>query len=274
MTNKPSYHVGLFVALIFCFSFSAASLQGQELGPEVPPPTEAPEQTKTTQPPDREVSWRRLPINFLHDQEDIWLFPRTLVRGQHWVPTIATVSVTAGLVALDPHVAPYFRRTATFSDFNGAFNGKNTALEMALVPATFYAVALARKDSYAEKTVLFAGEAVLDSNVLEVVIKAVSHRLRPSDIAPADDFSDTFFHRKKVLSSSFPSGHTIEAFSIATVFARRYRSHRWVPWVAYGVAGTIGFSRITLQSHFPSDVFLGAALGYSVSRFVVLGSQR
>lgn len=186
------------------------------------------------------------------------------------MPTAAIVGVTAGLLTADPQDAPYFRRTTTFGDFNGAFSGRNTALEMAFVPAAFYAVGLARRDSYAEKTALFAGEAVLDSTVLELVVKAVSHRLRPSDIPPTGDFSDTFFHRKKVLSSSFPSGHTIEAFSIATVFARRYRSHRWVPWVAYGVAGTIGLSRITLQSHFPSDVFLGAALGYSISRFVVL----
>jgi membrane-associated phospholipid phosphatase len=60
------------------------------------------------------------------------------------------------------------------------------------------------------------------------------------------------------------------AFSVATVFAERYRSHRWAPWVAYGLAGLIGFSRVSGQAHFPSDVFLGAALGYSVSHFVVL----
>jgi len=30
------------------------------------------------------------------------------------------------------------------------------------------------------------------------------------------------------------------------------------------------FSRLTLQSHFPSDVFMGAALGYSITHFVVL----
>jgi membrane-associated phospholipid phosphatase len=40
--------------------------------------------------------------------------------------------------------------------------------------------------------------------------------------------------------------------------------------VAYGVAGLIGFSRVPLQAHFPSDVFLGAALGYAVARFDVL----
>ena len=44
----------------------------------------------------------------------------------------------------------------------------------------------------------------------------------------------------------------------------------WAPYAAYGLAGVIGFSRISLLSHFPSDVFMGAALGYSISRFVVL----
>ena len=67
-----------------------------------------------------------------------------------------------------------------------------------------------------------------------------------------------------------PSGHTIAAFSIATVVARRYRKHRWVPFVAYGLAGVVGFSRMTLSAHFASDVFMGASLGYSISRFAVL----
>ncbi|PYU38656.1 MAG: PAP2 family protein, partial [Acidobacteria bacterium] len=32
----------------------------------------------------------------------------------------------------------------------------------------------------------------------------------------------------------------------------------------------IGFSRVTTQAHFPSDLFLGAALGYTMTKFVVL----
>jgi membrane-associated phospholipid phosphatase len=40
--------------------------------------------------------------------------------------------------------------------------------------------------------------------------------------------------------------------------------------VAYGLAGLVGFSRVTLQSHFPSDVFAGAALGYVISHDIVL----
>ena len=59
------------------------------------------------------------------------------------------------------------------------------------------------------------------------------------------------------------------AFAVASVTSRRYPRHRWVPYVAYGLAGVVSFSRITTSSHFLSDVFFGAALGYTVGRFTV-----
>jgi membrane-associated phospholipid phosphatase len=214
----------------------------------------------------------RLPSNVLHDQREIVHFPISVVHGRHLLPTFTVVGVIAGLIAADEQDTPYFRRTAEFQGFNRAFSGNATSLATALVPASFYALGLIRKDSYEQKTALLAGEGLLDSLIVSTVLKVSTLRLRPSDIPPQGDFSDSFFLRRhSIASGSFPSGHTIAAFSVATVFAQRYRQHRWVPWVAYGVAATIGFSRITLQAHFPSDVFLGAALGYSISRFAVLG---
>ncbi len=277
MTDKPHRSRRFFLGIVLCCSFRAARvLHGQEAVPavsEAPPAAAVPTQATATSPAERDVSWRRLPTNFLHDQKDLWLFPVQLAHGLHWLPTASVVGVTAGVLAADPHDAPHFRRTASFHGFNRAFSGTATALEIALVPASFYAAGLVRKDSYAQKTALLAGEAVADGMVLTVVMKAVSRRLRPSDIAPQGDFSDTFFRSHKSIfgsGSSFPSAHTVAAFSVATVYARRYRNHRCVPWVAYGIAGVIGFSRVTLQSHFPVDVFLGAALGYAISRFDVL----
>jgi membrane-associated phospholipid phosphatase len=68
-----------------------------------------------------------------------------------------------------------------------------------------------------------------------------------------------------------PSGHAIAAFSVATVMARRYgKQHKWLPFVAYGLAGVVGFSRMSLSAHYLSDVFVGGALGYGISRFAVL----
>jgi membrane-associated phospholipid phosphatase len=222
---------------------------------------------------EREVSWRGLPLNLLLDQKDIWLFPVQLGKGRHWLPTIAVTGATAVLFTADAHDTPYFRRTQRFEGFNDVFSGRNTSVGMAIVPAAFLVVGHLRHDSYAEKTALLAGEAYADSAIVDVVMKVATRRLRPSDIAPNGNFSDTFFNSTKAhswTSTSFPSGHAVAAFSIATVFAHRYRRHRWAPWVAYGAAGAISFSRITTQAHFPSDVFLGAALGYTITKFSVL----
>src|SRR5258708_37385086 len=59
-------------------------------------------------PSEREVSWRTLPRDFLHDQKDIWLFPGQLAKGRHWIPTLAITGVTAGLSAARHHVMAYF----------------------------------------------------------------------------------------------------------------------------------------------------------------------
>ena len=261
----------LVVMLLCCSILTAGVLHGQDIAPAESSATPN-DSAQTVGTPDEhsDVSLRRLPANFLNDQKNLWLFPEKLAQGHYWLPTIAVVGVTAGLLAADPHDVSYFRTTTTFHGFNNVTNETATTLEIGLVPAAFYIIGRTTGHPYAEKTALLAGEAVANSIVVYGVINAVTRRLRPSDIPPQGSYSDTFFKNKSIVDNSFPSGHTITAFAVATVIARRYRNHRWVPWVAYGVAGAISFSRITSQAHFPADVFLGAALGYSISRFNVL----
>jgi membrane-associated phospholipid phosphatase len=222
---------------------------------------------------DEDVTWRKLPRRVLHDQKDIWLFPVQLAKGHHWVPTLVTVGGTAGLIVADPHVMPYFRRhSGNLDDINDVFDGPITSAEVAIVPVSFMIAGYLRHDSYAVKTGLLAGEAYVDTAIVDLAIKAVTRRKRPSDVAPGAPFNDTFFSGGKspFKGSSFPSGHAAGAFSIATVISRRYSRHRWVPWAAYGFATVISLSRVTTSAHFPSDVFLGAALGYAIARFEVL----
>jgi len=72
--------------------------------------------------------------------------------------------------------------------------------------------------------------------------------------------------------SSFPSGHATAVWSVATVVAERYR-HRgkpWIPVLAHTLATAISFSRITESAHFPSDVWLGASLGYTIAKYQTL----
>lgn len=222
---------------------------------------------------DRPVSWKTLIPNLASDQKNMWLFPLRLFAGQNLIPTAAVIGTTAGLVALDPHDAPYFRRTTSFSGLNKVFAGNNTALGTLIVPLSIYGAGLLRHDSKMQKTALLAGEAIANVEILATVMKDIDMRTRPAAIPPNGNFADTWFEdHSHVLRSggSFPSGHTIAVFSLATVIARRYGNHRWVPYVAYGLAGVVGFSRATLSAHFVSDVFVGGVLGYSISRFTVL----
>jgi membrane-associated phospholipid phosphatase len=243
--------------------------------PRIPPADPSNPQTNsngTGATIDPDISWKHLPMRVLQDQKELWLFPTQLARGRHWIPTLAIIGVTGGLIAADPHLEPHFRNNPAFDETSEIFSTTNTGIVEAGVPAAIYLTGLLRHDSYTQETAILAGEAYLDSAIPHVVIKMISRRLRPSAVPASHDFRDTFFQSKLGFlgkGSSFPSGHAAAAFSIGTVIARRYASHKWVPWVAYGVAGVISFSRVPDLAHFPSDVFLGAALGYTITRYDV-----
>jgi hypothetical protein len=219
---------------------------------------------------DRPISWSRFVPNALSDQKQIWLFPRKLGRKKVLLPTLAVVGTTVGLVALDPHTAPYFRNTSSFDGFNRVFSGSATNIGIIATPVAFYVTGLIRKDSKMQRTAQLAAEAFGNAEVVTIVMKDIDRRLQP--IAVQGSYADTWFKDTRYFRSngSFPSGHAIGAFAVATVVARRYGNHRWVPYVAYGLATAIGFSRVSLSSHFVSDVFMGGALGYTISRFAVL----
>ena len=222
---------------------------------------------------DRSISWKKLIPNTLEDQKTIyWNFPRALFQGRHWLPTTVFLAATGALIAVDQYESPYFRRTSTYHGFNSGFSGTNTSLMIAAVPAGTYLAGIVKSDSYSKATALWTAEAVADSEIAAELLKIGTRRARPESIQPGGNFGDTWTDSRTITDGGFPSGHTIAAFSVATIMSRRYgHTHRWVPYVAYGVASTIGFSRVTLSAHNVSDVVVGAALGYAISRFVVLG---
>jgi membrane-associated phospholipid phosphatase len=132
---------------------------------------------------------------------------------------------------------------------------------------------LIKRDSYLKRTALLAAEAWVDVDLTNMAFRSATRRRRPVDVPPQGDFSDTWFKTNAnplKSAGSFPSGHTAWAFAIATVVARRHSNHKWVPFVAYGLATVGSFSRISSNPHYLSDAFFGGVLGYSIGRFVVL----
>lgn len=64
---------------------------------------------------------------------------------------------------------------------------------------------------------------------------------------------------------SFPSGHTMSSFAAAMVI---FKAKKRFGIVAFITAVLIGFSRLYLYVHYPSDVFIGAILGLTIGFFV------
>jgi undecaprenyl-diphosphatase len=56
---------------------------------------------------------------------------------------------------------------------------------------------------------------------------------------------------------SFPSGHVTNNTAIAVCLTLFYRRHGWLYWI---IAAAIGYSRIYLGAHWPSDVLATAFL--------------
>jgi undecaprenyl-diphosphatase len=100
-------------------------------------------------------------------------------------------------------------------------------------------------------------------------LKYLIQRLRPFQIlAMASQLSQT---RAEVIDPSFPSAHSAYAFMMATLLAHWFPRYRIV---FYALAGFIGWTRIYLFLHYPTDVIAGSILGYGVTRIVLYLTSR
>lgn len=122
-------------------------------------------------------------------------------------------------------------------------------------------------------------EAFLIAAVATQLMKGAIGRERPSSAAGQADnygFGRGFGHNE---FSSFPSGHTSEAFSIATALSlgTKHSSplvHRTVSALAFGVATSVGLSRMYDNDHWASDVLGGAAVGIASGIFAIRLDRR
>lgn len=107
--------------------------------------------------------------------------------------------------------------------------------------------------------------ASLSSALVNQSIKVIANRSRPRDNQGTGDFKGFTGLNN---NSSFPSGHTTEAFTLASVIASHYEE-AWVGVTAYSVAGLVGVARMYHDAHFASDVVASALIGTFVGKSIV-----
>ena len=79
---------------------------------------------------------------------------------------------------------------------------------------------------------------------------------------------------KSFKSTSFPSGHAMRSFALATTVAGFYSEKKWVGLVSYSLATMTSLGRVVSKEHWASDVIVGAALGYFIGRGVVKFNEK
>jgi membrane-associated phospholipid phosphatase len=90
---------------------------------------------------------------------------------------------------------------------------------------------------------------------ISTTLKYTVNRTRPFDKYPEEIDARDSPH-----TPSFPSGHTTAAFATATSISLTYK--KWYVTVpAYAYAGMVGYARMRLGVHYPTDVLGGMILG-------------
>ena len=209
-----------------------------------------------------EVTIRALPMNVLHDQGTIWTSPFHL-RAADLKIVVPLVLATGAAIATDKHTLQEV--VSLDPDFNNANTNASNAMIGGFIaaPVILYGVGHFHANEHARETGLLGAEALLDGVVVEQGMKLIFWRERPYQ----NMGQGRFFQSSAGVDSSFPSSHSVLAWSTAAVIAGEY-PNPWVQVLVYTGATGVSMTRLMGQQHFPADLLVGSAVGWLVGHYV------
>jgi hypothetical protein len=245
----PLCHFGI---VLFAVLFSVVGAQAQTASP-TPTPTPSPSLEKD------------FFKNILRDQKAIWTSPAH-VHGKD-APWLVMLGVTTGgFLATDRATGDDMATHTGQLDASRIISYAGSIYGVGAEAASFYLIGRATHNQRARETGILSAEAIIDSGIVVTALKEITQRARP---LTGKDRSKFF-----VGGSSFPSGHSIEAWSVATVVANEYHDRPAVQIASYALAGAVSVSRFTGLHHYLSDVLVGSAMGYGIGRYVYHAHHR
>ena len=195
-------------------------------------------------------------------------FGKVIVSPTHWdKKDIGNFVIVCGtgilLYAFDDDIQQMFEgNTEQTSDAAKAITSfGNGAVLTGLIAALYTGGEISDNDSL-RKTSLLSLESLVTSGIIVRGMKIIFGRARPETGGPKN-----IFYPFSLTSSynSFPSGHSSSAFAVVTVIATQSKKV-YVDVLAYGLATLVAASRVYMNKHWTSDVFIGSVIGYAVGK--------
>jgi membrane-associated phospholipid phosphatase len=206
----------------------------------------------------------RMPGMVLYDQGRIWRSPfHTAKSDIKW--WLIFGGAEAALIATDQYTVKQLPNTNAQVRLGNYTSNLGAAYTLIPISAGFYFIGTAKSSGHFRETGLLAFETLIDTTIVETVIKAATDRARPLEGNGKGGFWDS---SGSVWNASFPSGHAINTFALASVFAHEYSKTWWVKALAYGYAATVVGARLAARRHFPGDVVAGGAMGWFIGDYV------
>jgi hypothetical protein len=101
-------------------------------------------------------------------------------------------------------------------------------------------------------------ETLINTFLIYTPMQLIAGRQRPGE---GNNHGDFLKHH--ALNTSFPGGHAMFTWAMASVLADEYPKP-WARWMSYGAAFTVTFTRFMARDHWASDMFLGTGLGLAI----------
>lgn len=198
-------------------------------------------------------TFRNLPRNLLAEEKAFWISPgRLRSKDSLWLVPLGFAVGT--MLATDRYVPGQLSLSSSTQKSFGTISNAGL-FGFAAASGGAYLLGSWKGDEHLRSSGFIAGEAMIQSLALGEGFKLLAGRERPDE---GDHLGK--FRRG---GSSFPSEHSMLAWSTAAVFAQAYPS-KLTKFIAYGGAAAVSASRVLAYKHFPSDALVGSTLGYLI----------
>src|ERR1700730_10472623 len=184
--------------------------------------------------------------------------PRSAVRPGNLKWELPILAATGILIAKVDHPADNRIQSKSFQQTAGRWSNAGLGVEIG-AGALAYVAGCHKHNSYLRDTGFKALAAMGAAGTVDLVLKLAFDRQFPSKTGGGKFWGG---------GRSFPSGHSATTFAFAAVVAHRYPHNPWVKWGSYALATGVSLSRYPAKKHFPSDILIGATLGYVTGTYL------